>query len=234
MAEAEGYVYDQTFAKERERLAGMEALWDPGTIRALEAVGVAEGWRCLEVGAGAGSVAQWLADRVGEGGKVVATDLNTKYAEPGPGANLEVLEHDITSAEAPDGGGFDLVHSRLLLEHIPETEALANMVAAARPGGWLVIEDYDMVSAIDVPESEVGTRVQAAVLGFMSEVGGFDPDYGRQLIHALRGAGLEDVSAEGGSRRSTAAHPGPTSTASRSSRCARCSSSRRPHRRGRR
>ena len=82
MAEAEGYVYDQAFSKERERLAGMEALWDPGTVRALEAVGVAEGWRCLEVGAGAGSVAQWLADRVGEGGKVIATDLNTKYAEP--------------------------------------------------------------------------------------------------------------------------------------------------------
>ncbi len=197
MAEPEGYVYDKGFEKERERLVGMATLWDPGTARALEATGVGEGWRCLEVGAGVGSVAEWLADRVGENGKVVATDLNTSYAEPLARDNLEVVEHDITSGDAPDGGGFDLVHARLLLEHIPGTDALANMVAAAKPGGWVVAEDYDMISAINVPESEVGDKVQAAVLGFMSEVGGFDPYYGRNLIHALRGAGLEDVNAEG-------------------------------------
>ena len=42
---------------ERERLRNLEAWLDPITARHLEATGVAVGWRCLEVGAGGGSIA---------------------------------------------------------------------------------------------------------------------------------------------------------------------------------
>lgn len=44
-----GYIYDPAYAQERERLAGIEEQWDPGTTRHLEALGVREGWRCLAV-----------------------------------------------------------------------------------------------------------------------------------------------------------------------------------------
>ena len=57
---------------EHERLAVLEANYDPGTFRLLEDCGVAPGWRCAEVGAGRGSVAAWLADAVGPEGSVVA------------------------------------------------------------------------------------------------------------------------------------------------------------------
>lgn len=63
---------------ERNRLRLVENIFDPCTIRHLEMIRVSEGWHCLEVGAGAGSVAQSLSSRVGLTGKVVATDINIR------------------------------------------------------------------------------------------------------------------------------------------------------------
>jgi hypothetical protein len=42
---------------ELNRLRLLERIFDPSTTRHLEIIGVADGWRCLEVGAGAGSMA---------------------------------------------------------------------------------------------------------------------------------------------------------------------------------
>jgi len=52
-------------AFERERLGLLERVADPITLRRLQSLGVREGWRCLEIGAGHGSVARWLAMQVG-------------------------------------------------------------------------------------------------------------------------------------------------------------------------
>ena len=78
------------------------------------------------------------------GGHVLATDINLSWAAGAAGApNVEVLEHDV-AADPPPDGPFDLVHARLVLVHVPERDAaLANMVAALRPGGVLLVEDAD-------------------------------------------------------------------------------------------
>src|SRR5207247_818763 len=89
------YIFEHQWRQERERLASMEALIDPFTIDCLEPIGVSEGWRCLEVGAGGGSIAEWLCRRVGSAGKVVATDLETKFVAAIEAFNLEVRRHDI-------------------------------------------------------------------------------------------------------------------------------------------
>ena len=52
---------------EWERVGLIEALYDGITTRALDALGVKAGWRCMDVGAGRGSIARWLAERVGTG-----------------------------------------------------------------------------------------------------------------------------------------------------------------------
>src|SRR5215472_17378843 len=49
--------------EEHERLMLIERAYDTFTVAHLERTGVAKGWRCLEVGAGAGSIAVWLAQR---------------------------------------------------------------------------------------------------------------------------------------------------------------------------
>src|SRR5438309_9955657 len=138
------YLFTHEDKAERERLAAIEAGLDPLTIECLEKIGVGEGWRCLEIGAGGGSIAEWLCGRVGPSGKVVATDLQTKFLEAIEASNLEVRKHDITKRDL-EQETFDLVSARKVLEHLPEpTQALSRSAAAVRPGGWLLVEDTDL------------------------------------------------------------------------------------------
>lgn len=199
------YVYDQTWREERDRLRGMESLWDEGTRRAVERLGIEPGWRCLEVGAGAGSVAEWLAERVGPEGEVLATDVSTRYLEPLDRTNLEIREHDIRSDPLPEAH-FDLIHARLVVEHLGRA-ALEPMVPALKPGGWLLLEDYDFGGAATHPEEAAMTAVTDAILGFMSK-SGFDPLYGRRMLDELEAVGLEEAGAEGRSRVYRGGSPG--------------------------
>src|SRR4051794_30140483 len=144
MAETEGqYLFPHSWEGEADRLAALTSAFDPVTRRHLEARGVGEGWRCLEVGAGTGTIAEWLSERVGNSGHVVATDVSLALMEQRglQAPNLELRRHDILSGPLPEGE-FDLIHSRLVLEHLPgRLDALAKMVRALAPGGWLVLEE---------------------------------------------------------------------------------------------
>src|SRR5215470_17943338 len=64
-------------AAEEDRLILLENIFDPLSRRRRALV--RPGWRCLEVGAGRGSIATWLAAQVGENGQVVATDIDITY-----------------------------------------------------------------------------------------------------------------------------------------------------------
>ena len=185
------YVYDQEWKEERERLAGIERLWDPGSRALLERLGVGEGWRCLEVGAGGGSITEWLAERTGS---VVAADVSTRFLEAVDRPNVEVREMDVIDGGLPEGE-FDLVYARLVVEHLGRP-ALERMVPALKPGGLLVLEDYDWAAADVHPPDPLFPRVLAAVLGFMKQAG-FDPRFGRRLVAELGEAGLGEVDAEG-------------------------------------
>ncbi len=141
-----GYVFDQTWQKELTRLRSLEALYDGASQRHMSARGVGPGWRCLEVGCGAGSLALWLADRVGPRGSVLATDLDPRFLDEHGRGNLTVIRHDLTRDEL-EPATFDLIHARAVLTHLREPDAaLARLMAALRPGGWLVIEDVDFPS----------------------------------------------------------------------------------------
>ena len=97
------YAYDHGWAKERIRLAGLETALDPGTRSHMTRLGVGPGTRCLEIGAGGGSVAFWLSEQVAPNGTVVATDLETDFLESEASGRpcLEVLRHDIMANALP-------------------------------------------------------------------------------------------------------------------------------------
>jgi SAM-dependent methyltransferase len=190
------YVFDTTADAERRRLGAQTELWDPFTFRMLAATGVTAGWRCLEIGAGTGSVAAWLVDRVGPDGLVVATDVETRWLEPLASPNLVVRHHNVVANQL-DEHGYHLVHARLVLEHLAERQVVvAKLAAALRPGGWLVVDDYDLRT---IPASEPPHRAWRRVGEATIEVlraAGADPHYGAKLLCALRTAGLADVTAD--------------------------------------
>ena len=71
------YTFENSGSQAATRFSALADIFDPGTIRHLTEIGVGNGWHCLEVGAGGGSIATWLCDRVGSTGHVLATDIDT-------------------------------------------------------------------------------------------------------------------------------------------------------------
>ena len=195
------YSFDNAWVSARQRLRGLEARYDPGTIRHLETIGVGHDWHCLEIGGGGGSIAEWLCQRVGPKGHVVATDLDTRFLEALDYATLEVRRHNIATDALPEGA-IDLIHERMVLGHLPEREtALGQMVSALKPGGWLLCEDADNASTTPVsPPDPISCalymKVENAVWRVMAGRG-VAYDFGRQLYGLLRAQGLSDVQAEG-------------------------------------
>jgi len=194
------YPLDNANERAGTRMDVLARLFDSTTHRVLEGVGIAVGWRCLEIGGGGGSIARWMAARVGPKGSVLCTDLDTRLIEQGRAsapANLEVARHDIAIDPLP--GRFDLIHSRLVFLHVIERErALERVVEALAPGGWLVIEDFDGASVrpdARINRFETPLPTSEAVRMYLTR--NQDGYFGRRLYGRFRELGLVDVDAEG-------------------------------------
>lgn len=195
---------DEKDEVERNRLALLEQTYDPITVRRLETLGVTAGWNCLEVGAGAGSVAQWLSTRVGPTGKVVATDIDTRFLRQISVPNIEIRQHDIIKDDL-ETGQYDLVHCRDVLMHLPEPEkGLKRMANAVRPGGWLLIEEADMGSVLSTdvtnPSAVPFTTVLRALFDFLRKKGIADLYFGRRVRSLVEQLEFIDVVHEGWTR----------------------------------
>jgi SAM-dependent methyltransferase len=177
---------DKTHVHEQHRL--LESAYDRITTERLTESGVGPGWRCLEVGAGNGSVAAWLTHRTIH---VLATDINPIAPD--------VVRHDIAGDPLPEAE-FDLVHARLVLRMLPDRAAvLARLVRALRPGGILQLDEFDATRApaLRVPSpsarelyetfTEAKNRVMTAA--------GVAVSWGREVPHAMSRAGLVDITA---------------------------------------
>jgi SAM-dependent methyltransferase len=180
---------------ERERLELLERFHDPLNTRLFDAIGVTEGWRCLDIGAGAGSSTRLLAQRVGETGSVVATDLDTQLLEPLAGGSVEAWRHDLVVDPLPEAE-FDLAHVRLVLMHVPSrVEALRRIVSSVRPGGWVAVIDADFTDIRVSPATPASERTWSAFLDAIVAAG-WDPSYGARLYRNLESLDLEDIQAE--------------------------------------
>ena len=201
MTRTDGYLLDNRQTEAGQRLAALAAVFDPTTFRHMEDLGVGPGWRCWEVGVGGPSVVSWLARKVGPTGRVLATDIDTSWLEPVARQPVEVRRHDV-GVEQPPEEGFDLVHARLVLVHVPDRErALRAMVKALRPGGRLLVEDADPALQPLVcpdehgPAEHLANRIRQSFRTLLAERGA-DLSYGRRLPRLLREAGLHRVEAD--------------------------------------
>jgi ubiquinone/menaquinone biosynthesis C-methylase UbiE len=184
-------------AAEDARLTLLEELYDPVSRRRRSLV--EPGWRCLEIGAGRGSMAVWLAEQVGPAGQVVATDIDTRYLQRLDVPNLEVVAHDILEdpLDVLEPGSFDLVCSRLMLFHLVGRQDLAirQMVRCLRPGGWLIDEDADWGTAapVDPAHERYASYREVWQDGDWWTTRGYDKAFGRKLPPLFERCGLRDI-----------------------------------------
>src|SRR5262245_1258434 len=180
------YLLDNSRPEAGDRFVALAELFDPWTFRHLDDLGLGEGWRCWEVGAGGVSVPRGLAERVGTSGRVLATDIDVSWAAAAAGGALEVRRHDVLS-DPPPAATFDLVHARLVRVDLNErAAAMGLMIDALRPGGWLVIEDQDPALQARAcpdrrgPDEALANRLRAQMRTLMAGRGA-DLAYGRTL-----------------------------------------------------
>ena len=183
-----------------DRFAGLEAVFDPVTCGHLMRLGLAPGARCLEVGAGSGSIARWMADNVGSSGRVLAVDLDPRWCRNGGRGQLEVRALDLVAQPIP-AGPWDVIHERLVLQHIPERlDVLTRLVDTLAPGGVILVEDFDTAEVRTVdragPNHELIARMAEAFNRLLGTRGGTS-DFASNAMRTLRGHGLERTGASG-------------------------------------
>jgi SAM-dependent methyltransferase len=191
-----GYALDNSWDRAKRRLSLLELYLDPKTKRRTLALGLTRGWRCLEVGAGGGSIAIWLSEQVGAEGTVGATDINTALFKELERPNLETRQHDILNEPLPEGD-FDLVHARWILHHLPTPEvAISRMVSALKPGGWLLLEEVDFFP-VQASENVDYRDFMTALVNTVVKGSGRDCFWARALPGMVTKQGLSNLSGEG-------------------------------------
>jgi 2-polyprenyl-3-methyl-5-hydroxy-6-metoxy-1,4-benzoquinol methylase len=187
------YALPNEWEHARRRLQLLEQCYDPASLRRLAEL-VEPGWRCLEVGAGGGSITRWLCRAVGPTGRVAAVDLDTRFVEELEEVNVDIHRRDVVNDGLPEGT-FDFIHTRALLVHIPERDAvLAQLAGRLRPGGWLLVEEPDNTLFLSLTAGRYGEAWSYIMAGLAAA--GVAHNWARQLPSLLQGYGLADVQVE--------------------------------------
>lgn len=192
------YLFDTATDPGRLQVDCLSAMLDATTTGVLDSIGVQPGWRCLELGAGNGSVARWLAGQAGPTGAVAAVDIDTSRLEPGEG--VTVYRHDVNDG-IPVEGPFDLVHARMLLMHLSRREEiLAELADALAPGGWLVVTDVSdrlpvAAAGADPADAELFDRVMDLGMNRVGRPAGMNLEWAHEVRGHMQRAGLVDVRA---------------------------------------
>jgi ubiquinone/menaquinone biosynthesis C-methylase UbiE len=180
------------------RLELLHEVYGKSTEALLTEVGLRRGMSAVDLGCGTGTVSRWMAGCVGSGGSVVGVDVSSAQLEV---ARREAQQRGLTQlqfrhADAYAIGlpreSYDLVYCRFLLCHLarPE-EALQEMRALIKPGGWLVCDDVDVSSIFADPATDAVDRMR----DLMRAVGiarGVDYCLGIRLHRLFRDAGFSD------------------------------------------
>lgn len=195
------YLFENAAAPSQSRLDSLEHCFDAATRANIQALGISAGWRCLEVGSGNGSVAHWLAERVGPAGTVTATDIDPSLMRS-PVENLDIRQHDIVTDELPEGH-FDLVHARLVLLHLPQRRQVVERIfRALKPGGYLLIEDFDVtwqlpvLAAPDQASSALFHKVVNGIHELLCQAG-MSPAWAREAYACLTQVGYTQLGHRG-------------------------------------
>src|SRR5260370_5306786 len=170
-----------------ERLALLGAAYDPESIALAQRLGVRAGSRCLEASAGGGSFARWLCQTALPGGRGVAVDADPRHLQDLRDRGGEVAKIDLVADELPDGP-FDFVHTRFVLLHIAQRDAvLKSLARALAPGGLLVLEEGDGLGVLNEMPGAFGKAWRAFARS--TENAGANQSWARNLPTQLESVG---------------------------------------------
>ena len=181
---------------ELERLQLQSRVWEPSGRQLLTKAGDGSGLRALDVGCGALGWLRILSEWVGPSGQVVGTDIDERlldaarsFLEAGGIANVELVVDDLFDSRL-EPQSFDLVHARYLIAPLGRgPEQVASHRRLARPGGSLVLEEWDLGSWHFNPPAPATERLIRLLAEIFAALGG---EAGRGLPELLREIGIEE------------------------------------------
>jgi SAM-dependent methyltransferase len=198
MAQRDEYLLGRSEA-ERARLLKQVAELAGEAAWLLDRLQLRPGASALDLGCGPQGVLEPLAQRVGPQGRVVGLEPSADFVAAARAfvaerrlANVEVVQGDAMTSGLPRAS-FDVVFARLVLVNVPEPEnVVAEMVALARPGGFVASHEADFVSHLCDPPLPAWDRL-VQIFALHSRARGMDLFVGRRSHRMLRDAGLVDV-----------------------------------------
>ena len=181
---------------ELERLQLQARVWEPSGRQLLTKVGDGSGLRALDVGCGALGWLRILSEWVGPSGHVVGTDIDERLLDAARTflaaegiANVELAVDDLFDSKL-EPESFDLVHARYVIAPLGRgREQVASHRRLVRPGGSLVLEEWDLGSWHFNPPAPAAERLIRLLSEIFAALGG---EAGRGLPELLRDIGTEE------------------------------------------
>jgi len=212
MSDTAGYLLSKA-PNDQERLRAWAEVWEASADAMLDQIGVQSGWHCIDLGCGPRGILKGLSHRAGAAGRVVGLDINPAmlasartFAEANGIHNVEFVAGNVYQTGLPRGE-FDLVHARFILAPLGKDDDLIDeMLALARPGGMIALEEPDESSYACYPRHAAWERLkEITIAGFAR--GGGDYNAGRRIYSLLRRSGLVDVQARAAVLALPGGHP---------------------------
>ncbi|MEU4244256.1 class I SAM-dependent methyltransferase [Actinoplanes sp. NPDC026619] len=190
------YMFDNSTEDAERQVELLGQILDGHTETVLAGLDIQIDWQCLDLGSGGGTVAGLLTDQFGAD-RVVAIDQDPRHIHPRDG--LEIRTSDVMDADLGDGV-YDLIHARLLFMHLPQREQLLHRaITALKPGGLLVISDWDCTHLDEMlltgrDELRDAFRAFQQALISLGARRGMDAGWARGIPAVFAAAGLTDIS----------------------------------------
>jgi ubiquinone/menaquinone biosynthesis C-methylase UbiE len=190
------YVMGRTL-EEYQRLRKQAQAFEPATRRILQQIGLREGMSCLDVGCGPGEVMRLIGEFVGPSGIVTGLDCDNRLGNEAvevlrttQKSQFQFIECDLESVDEIEGQPFDVTYARLVLIHVRDPlAALRKMYAWTKPGGYVVVQDFDMRTIDLYPRLAAWAEFERVVFGVFERTGK-DTRIGYKLPAYFAEAGL--------------------------------------------
>src|SRR5215218_1110728 len=181
---------------ELERLQLQSRVWERSGRQLLTKVGDGSGLRALDVGCGALGWLRILSEWVGPSGHVIGTDIDEglldaarSFLEAEGIANVDLAVDDLFDSKL-EPESFDLVHARYVIAPLGRgREQVASHRRLVRPGGSLVLEEWDLGSWHFNPPAPAAERLIRLLSEIFATLGG---EAGRALPQLLHEVGIEE------------------------------------------